>query len=93
MTQKDSELNALAPSKDTIGMSMHFNDADPVAVCLVIGCGQHFHGDSRNDAMTAWSEHVSKHHREDWDRCERQIQSSGTSGILAEKKCKPECTG
>lgn len=57
---------ALRATNDNIGMSMHFSDADPVAVCLVLGCQMHFHGDSRNDAMLAWSAHVSKDHREDW---------------------------
>jgi hypothetical protein len=58
---------ALRATNDNIGMSMHFSDADPVAVCLVLGCQMHFHGDSRNDAMAAWSAHVSKDHREDWE--------------------------
>jgi hypothetical protein len=54
-------------TKDTIGMSMHFGDADPVVVCLVLECKQHFHGDSVNDAIGNWSKHVSKDHREHWD--------------------------
>jgi hypothetical protein len=58
---------ALRATNDNIGMSMHFSDADPIAVCLVLGCQMHFHGDSRNDAMLAWSAHVSKDHREDWE--------------------------
>lgn len=60
------KVSRLQGTNDSIGMSMHFDDADPVAVCLVQDCRQHFHGDSRNDAMMAWSEHVSKDHREDW---------------------------
>ncbi len=59
---------ALRSSDDNIGMSMHFNDASPVAVCLVLSCQMRFHGDSRNDAMEAWSAHVSKDHREAWDK-------------------------
>src|SRR3954465_13555510 len=57
---------ALRATNDNIGMSMHFSDADPIAVCLVLGCQQHFHGDSRNEQPHAWSAHVSKDHREDW---------------------------
>jgi hypothetical protein len=56
----------LRATEDTIGMSMHFSDADPIAVCLVRGCGKHFHGDSRSDATNAWSDHVSAEHRADW---------------------------
>lgn len=57
----------IEPTKNTIGMSMHFGDADPVVVCLVIGCKKHFHGDSRSDAINNWSAHVSSEHREDWE--------------------------
>lgn len=58
---------AIQQTLDNIGMSMHFDDADPVAVCLVMGCRWHGHGDSRNDAMNAWSKHVDEKHREDWE--------------------------
>jgi len=57
---------ALRQTEDVIGMSIHFSDADPVAVCLVENCRQHFHGDSMNDAINAWSTHISKDHRADW---------------------------
>lgn len=38
----------LNPTDDTIGMSMHFDDTDPVATCLVTGCG-HVSDAHRND--------------------------------------------
>ena len=57
----------IEPTKDTIGMSMHFGDANPIAVCLVRGCLKRFFGDSRNDATSNWSKHVSDDHREDWE--------------------------
>jgi hypothetical protein len=50
-----------------IAMSLHFNDVDPVATCLVPGCGWHTHGDSMRDATNAWLEHVVTMHRQDWD--------------------------
>jgi hypothetical protein len=47
-------------------MSLHFDDADPVAECHVRECRWHGHGDSINDALRAWSAHLSHEHREDW---------------------------
>lgn len=40
-----------------ISMTLHFNDADPVATCG--GCGWHTHGDAVVDAVTAWARHVT----------------------------------
>ena len=57
---------ALRETEDVIGMSMHFSDADPIVQCLIKDCPKHFHGDSMNDAIGAWSAHLSKEHREDW---------------------------
>jgi predicted small metal-binding protein len=45
-------------------MSLHFDDADPVATCLTGNCGWHTHGDSINDAVLAWAKHVTEKHRE-----------------------------
>jgi hypothetical protein len=56
-----------AGSGHPIRMSLHFEDIDPVADCLVAGCGQHFHGHAMIDATTAWTAHVASDHREDWD--------------------------
>lgn len=48
-------------------VSLHFDDADPVAECHVRGCHWHAHGDSLNDAVLAWTKHLSDKHRKDWD--------------------------
>lgn len=48
-------------------MSLHFNDADPVAECHVADCKWHGHGDSLNDAVTAWTKHLTAEHRNDWE--------------------------
>jgi hypothetical protein len=48
-------------------MSLHFSDADPVAECHVRDCRWHGHGDSLNDAVTAWTAHLTAKHREDWE--------------------------
>ncbi len=53
-------------SKHPIAMSLHFNDADPVATCLVYNCYWHGHGDSMRDATDAWVEHVAEKHQNDW---------------------------
>jgi hypothetical protein len=50
-----------------IQMSLHFDDADPVATCRTGGCRWHTHGDAINDAVLAWTWHVAEEHREDWD--------------------------
>ena len=44
-------------------MSLGWSDADPVAEC---GCGARFVGDSINDAVLAWTKHVTEKHRDDW---------------------------
>ena len=49
-----------------IRMQLRFSDADPVADCLVPGCGWHGHGDSMRDATDAWVGHVAADHRLDW---------------------------
>lgn len=49
-----------------IAMSLHFEDADPVATCLVTGCGWHGHGDAMVDATNAWVAHIADKHRQDW---------------------------
>lgn len=48
-------------------MSLHFEDADPVANCHVKDCQERFHGDSVNDAVLAWTKHLSQKHVTDWD--------------------------
>ena len=48
-------------------MSLHFSDADPIAECHVADCRWHGHGDSVNDAVLAWTAHLAKVHREDWE--------------------------
>lgn len=48
-------------------MSLHFDDADPVAECHVRDCQWHAHGDSLNDAVTAWTTHLTRVHRRDWE--------------------------
>jgi hypothetical protein len=55
-------------------MSLHFSDASPVAECHVRTgqpsgmtlCQWHGHGDSINDAVLAWTKHLTEQHREDW---------------------------
>lgn len=37
-------------------MELTFDDADPVAYCA---CGWHTHGDSVNDAVLAWTSHLT----------------------------------
>lgn len=48
------------------GMSLRFEDADPVAQCHVGDCKWHGHGDSVNDAVTAWTSHLTEKHRDEW---------------------------
>ena len=62
-------------------MSLHFDDADPVAECHVVvknrelsarygepvQCRWHAHGDSVNDAVLAWTGHLAAQHRGDWE--------------------------
>lgn len=59
---------ALVPVKaGAATLSLHFDDADPVAECHVKECRWHGHGDSLKDAVTAWAEHLAREHREDWE--------------------------
>ena len=58
---------------DAALMSLHFDDADPIATCLIVPeatpgkqCGWHAHGDSLNDAVKAWTAHLTAEHRDDW---------------------------
>ncbi len=53
-------------SEHPIRMSLHFEDLDPVATCQTGGCKWHGHGDSMNDAVTAWAAHVAREHQGDW---------------------------
>lgn len=48
-------------------LTLHFDDADPVATCKVGDCRWHAHGDSINDAVLAWTKHLAAVHRNDWD--------------------------
>ena len=48
-------------------MSLHFDDADPVAECHLAGCKWHAHGDSLNDAVLAWTKHLTATHSGDWE--------------------------
>ncbi len=49
-----------------MSVGLHFDDADPVATCLVPGCRWHGHGDAIVDALNAWAKHLTTLHREDW---------------------------
>lgn len=49
-----------------MSMGLRFADADPVAWCLIGDCRWHGHGDSINDAVLAWTAHLTAVHREDW---------------------------
>lgn len=55
-----SRLDGLMP------MGLRFDDADPVAVCLVGDCKWHAHGDAMTDATRAWTAHLAEAHRHDW---------------------------
>lgn len=50
-----------------IKMSLGFGDADPIATCRTKNCTKHFHGDSINDAVLAWTAHLAEDHLDDWD--------------------------
>lgn len=57
------------PQRPTAGlmpMGLDFSDADPVAHCLVKDCRWHGHGDAMIDAVSAWTAHLAKDHRNDW---------------------------
>jgi hypothetical protein len=47
-------------------MGLHFDDADPVARCLVGDCKWHGHGDGMIDAVDYWCRHLAADHRGDW---------------------------
>jgi hypothetical protein len=47
-------------------MSLGFSDADPVAYCHVRQCQWHGQGDSVNDAVLAWTAHLTSVHKADW---------------------------
>lgn len=61
------ETETIEIPKGAAAMSLHFDDADPVAVCALTGCRWHAHGDSLNDAVTAWTKHLTEQHRNDWE--------------------------
>jgi hypothetical protein len=50
-----------------MSMTLHFDDADPIATCTTKECHWHGHGDSVNGAVLAWTAHVTRDHRGDWD--------------------------
>jgi hypothetical protein len=45
------------------GMVLGWNDCDPVAVCH---CGARLAGDSVNDAVLAWTQHLTSIHKGQW---------------------------
>jgi len=47
-------------------MTLHFDDADPVATCTIPGCRWHGHGDAMRDATDAWVRHLAADHRKEW---------------------------
>ena len=61
------EITTIQVRERSAPMSLHFSDCDPVAECHVLACCWHGHGDSLNDAVTAWTKHLTAEHREDWD--------------------------
>lgn len=44
-------------------MELDFKDCDPVATCH---CGARCFGDSINDALIAWGQHLTTAHRGEW---------------------------
>lgn len=44
-------------------MELGWNDCDPVAVCH---CGARLVGDSVNDAVLAWTKHLTSVHKGEW---------------------------
>jgi hypothetical protein len=48
-------------------MTLHFDDIDVVATCHVGECHWHSHGDSVNDAVRAWTKHLSEKHSSEWE--------------------------
>src|ERR1035441_7712037 len=62
-----NETVSIEVPKGSAPMSLHFSDADPVAECHLAGCRWHGHGDSVNDAVLAWTKHLSTEHSNDWE--------------------------
>ena len=81
-------------------MSLYFDDADPVAECHVKDCRWHGHGDSLNDAVTAWTSHLARDHRGDWECAGRPARLSfpaartpTTTTARATGNSRPRLTG
>jgi len=49
--------------RDDIFMCIYFSDSDPTVECQ---CKWRHVGDSLNDAVLAWTKHVTEAHRDDW---------------------------
>ena len=65
-------------------MGLHFDDADPVARCLVKDCQWHGHGDAMVDATRAWTMHLGEAHRRDWpddDEGEQPRDGAGPASL------------
>lgn len=61
------ETETIEIPKGSAAVSVTFDDADPVAVCHVGTCRWHAHGDSVNDAVTAWTGHLTRDHAGEWE--------------------------
>lgn len=65
--EADARDRLAARTKDGLmPMGLEFDDADPVARCLIGACQWHGHGDCLNDAVLAWTAHLAADHRDDW---------------------------
>lgn len=62
-----NETELVAVPKGSAPMSLHFVDIDPVAECHVTACRWYARGDSLNDAVLAWTKHLTAEHRDDWE--------------------------
>lgn len=92
--QARAELAGLCKRLDGLmPMGLYFDDADPVARCLVGDCKWHAHGDAMVDATTAWARHLAADHQRDWpddeDRAPATASPDGGSGHV----CKPGAGG
>ena len=67
LPRRTGEMPTLTRPPGSIGMTLIFEDADPVATCHTGICRSHFHGDSVNDAVLAWTAHLAADHRSDWN--------------------------
>lgn len=67
MSTTDETATTITVREGSAPMSLHFDDADPVAECHVGECRWHGHGDSLNDAVTAWTRHLTTSHRNEWE--------------------------